>query len=463
MSSINSQLAEMNRSNNDHQQHYSQPTTYEDDNDIEQREGLLRSLEQNPHMLRDFYQFIEFTRTRSAQPSIQQMCYGQSIQGQQPIPSILNIRANIQHNSSTPKRGRPLNDSGGSISSAPKQHKASKGIRMQMEDTAAINQQQRKLLPFDQLKRAVSSNLPCFFIEFEQSSTSQRVPSAFEARNIIEKHFKEQKLNIQHFSLVGWSSNRLKLGMNNKDDYMVLLTTNKWPTDVNNIPIKIAKPKYIPDCFALVVRYVPRDLEPELIHRNGLNRIEEKKGDQDTPRTGIPIANVVQRSVPEDGIQQTSNMKQQFRIAPLIIEVESLTKVKLNNLIKTYLPDVRVMNIQTNRLNSFTLYANDVKSFNQLWIELPKVIQLNEKKVSTVYIPRSIQRIMENNKEAFVKMVDLEIMDEDIKSALEDQEFKYEKVTRLLNKEKILIKTIKITFVDSANRDLFVKLGLQID
>ncbi|CAF5011140.1 unnamed protein product, partial [Rotaria magnacalcarata] len=247
------------------QQHYSQPTTYEDDNDIEQLEGLLRSLEQNPHMLRYFYQFIEFTRARSAQPSIQQMCYGQSIQGQQPIPSILNIRTNIQHNYLTPKRGRPLNDSGGSISSAPKQHKASKGIRMQMEDRAAINQQQRKSLPFDQLKRAVSSNLPCFFIEFEQSSTSQRVPSAFEARNIIEKHFKEQKLNIQHFSLVGWSSNRLKLGVNNKDDYMVLLTTSKWPTDVNNIPIKITKPKYIPDCFALVVRYVPRDLEPELV------------------------------------------------------------------------------------------------------------------------------------------------------------------------------------------------------
>ncbi|CAM4841893.1 unnamed protein product, partial [Rotaria magnacalcarata] len=99
-------------------------------------------------MLLYFYQFIEFTRARSAQPSIQQMCYGQSIQGQQPIPSILNIRTNIQHNSSTPKHGRPLNDSGGSISSAPKQHKASKGIRMQMEDTAAINQQQRKSLPF---------------------------------------------------------------------------------------------------------------------------------------------------------------------------------------------------------------------------------------------------------------------------------------------------------------------------
>ncbi|CAF5221956.1 unnamed protein product [Rotaria magnacalcarata] len=161
MSSINSQLAEINRSNNDvrtaqlntnelymsgqyqlgeqHQQHYSQPTMYEEDNDIEQREDLLRSLEPNPHMLRDFYQFIEFTRARSVQPSIQQICYGRSIQGQQPIPSILNIRTNIQHSSSTPKRGRPLSDSGGSISSTRKRYKSSKGTHMQMEDCNTLS------------------------------------------------------------------------------------------------------------------------------------------------------------------------------------------------------------------------------------------------------------------------------------------------------------------------------------
>ncbi|CAF2464576.1 unnamed protein product [Rotaria sp. Silwood2] len=149
-------INDQHQMNGRHQQLYSQPAVYVDDNDMEQREGLLRSLEQKP------------------------------------IPSVLNVKTDIQHNSSTPKRGRSLNDSGGSISSAPKQHKSSKGTRMQMEDTAVINQQQSKSLPFDQLKRAMSSNLPCFFIEFEQTITSQRPPSACEARNVIEKHFKEQ-------------------------------------------------------------------------------------------------------------------------------------------------------------------------------------------------------------------------------------------------------------------------------
>ncbi|CAF3261715.1 unnamed protein product, partial [Rotaria sp. Silwood2] len=104
-------MSDQHQMDDQHQQHYTQPAVYVDDNDMERREGLLRLLEQNPHMLRDFNQFIEFTRARSAQSTVQQMYDGRSIQDQQSIPSILNINTNIQHNSSTPKRGRPLNDS----------------------------------------------------------------------------------------------------------------------------------------------------------------------------------------------------------------------------------------------------------------------------------------------------------------------------------------------------------------
>jgi len=76
---------------------------------------------------------------------------------------------------------------------------------------------------------------------------------------MIEKHLKEQNVHIQHFSLVGWAKKRLKLGLNNKEDYMALVTIDK------NIPVNIIKPKFIPDCFALVVRYVPRELDSEFV------------------------------------------------------------------------------------------------------------------------------------------------------------------------------------------------------
>jgi hypothetical protein len=91
MSSINDQSVDINTSNNQlhtaqlysgesdmndqhqvcepQQQHYAQPTVYYDDNDIQQREGVLRSLAQNPHMLIEFYQFLEFTRARTAHQS----------------------------------------------------------------------------------------------------------------------------------------------------------------------------------------------------------------------------------------------------------------------------------------------------------------------------------------------------------------------------------------------------------
>jgi hypothetical protein len=133
-------------------------------------------------MLSDFYQFLESTRARSAQMQFQYTYNEQINKGQQQIPSILNIKTNPQHKSSTPKRSRPLNENSGSISLAPKQHKPST-----REHVATTDEQQRTSHPFDQLKRAVFSNLPCFFIEFDQNTTSHSLPSAFEARNFIVK------------------------------------------------------------------------------------------------------------------------------------------------------------------------------------------------------------------------------------------------------------------------------------
>lgn len=67
---------------------------------------------------------------------------------------------------------------------------------------------------------------------------------------------------------------------------------------------------------------------------------------------------------------------------------------------------------------------------------------------------------MENNKELFVKIVDLEIIDEDIKGTFDDQDYKYEKNYSIVKEgENSKKQTIKITFIESTNRDLFVKVG----
>jgi hypothetical protein len=66
---------------------------------------------------------------------------------------------------------------------------------------------------------------------------------------------------IQQFSFVRWASKRLNFGVKNKNDYMILVTTDNWPTIVKNILVKVIKPNYIPDCCALAVRYSPYELE----------------------------------------------------------------------------------------------------------------------------------------------------------------------------------------------------------
>ena len=243
---------------NGHQQHYD-----------EQREDFLRFVTNNPYMLNEFGQFLEFKRIQNGHTIPQP----QNLQSQQQLNSV------IQPSSSTPKRGRPLNDSSGSAGAVPKQHKSNNynqpnDIRAPPAQdhhqpstrTATTNQlPQRIRLPFDQLKYAVSSNLPCFLIEYDSSTPSRKLPSAIAASKMIEDHFSQQKVRIDNFTLVGWAGKRLKLGVNNKEDYISLYTTDKWPTKINNITIIVCKPKFIPDSFALVVRYVPQDMEIELV------------------------------------------------------------------------------------------------------------------------------------------------------------------------------------------------------
>lgn len=125
-------------------------------------------------------------------------------------------------------------------------------------------EQQQRRLPFEQLKRAVSSNLPCFLIEYDQEVNSKNRPSDVSAASIIEDHFKQHGISIT-FSLVGHMGNRLKLGVNNKESYATLISTDKWLSQINDINITVIKPKFIPDSFALVVRYVPLQYSDEYV------------------------------------------------------------------------------------------------------------------------------------------------------------------------------------------------------
>ncbi|CAF2053706.1 unnamed protein product, partial [Rotaria magnacalcarata] len=172
----------------------------------------------------------------------------------------------VQPVNSTPKRGHPLDESGSSINNGRGRRKYPlKGIdnnankqsqyvqqeinlQPQQPSTSTssgerqqqvINQAStnRKRISFNQLKHAVSSNLPCFFfIEFISDTDRHSIPTALHASDLVLKELQSKGVLINKFALVGWSGKKLKLGVNNKEDYATL-----------------------------VVRYVPRELEENFV------------------------------------------------------------------------------------------------------------------------------------------------------------------------------------------------------
>jgi len=153
-----------------------------------------------------------------------------------------------------------------------------------------------------------------------------------------------------------------------------------------------------------------------------------------------------------------------FSIAPLVLEGVKLNKMELNDLLKQHLNDVRISDIQLGRTGIFTLYAMDVKSFNRLLNEFTLILTSNGQQSAKIYVPRSIQRIKDTERIAFVKRVDLEIPDDRITEALKNVGLDVTNVTRLSSKDgKTPTRTIKITFGDVPNRNTFVHTGLQVD
>lgn len=153
-----------------------------------------------------------------------------------------------------------------------------------------------------------------------------------------------------------------------------------------------------------------------------------------------------------------------FSIAPLILEGVKLNKLQLNDILRQQLKDVKIANIQLARSGAFTIYAIDVQSFNRLLNEMSSTLSKNGQPDAKIYVPRSIQRIKDTEKLAFVKRVDLEISEGRITEALKAVGLDVTNVTRLTGKDgKTPTRTIKVSFSDVQNRNTFVHTGLQIE
>jgi hypothetical protein len=124
-----------------------------------------------------------------------------------------------------------------------------------------------------------------------------------------------------------------------------------------------------------------------------------------------------------------------FTIAPLVLEGAKMNKLQLNDFIKAHLNEVKVQNIQLNRTGTFTLYTADIKSFNKLLNDLTPALDMNTFPGTKLYVPRSIQKIHDTEKVAFVKNVDLEIPEDRMLHAMKEAGFEVSNANRLTSRD----------------------------
>lgn len=157
-----------------------------------------------------------------------------------------------------PRRGGKKNQKTHDYHQSPRLTNAN---NMTNTDSAPRNNQNKYTLPFEQLQRAVAHHLPCFVISF---SDTENLPSAVSAAEEILDHFikHEIKLNSE-FSIVRYSGNQLRVGVRDKNDYVTLCKQEIWPKEIKNKQVTIHIPKFIPEQFSLVVRYIPSEIPIE--------------------------------------------------------------------------------------------------------------------------------------------------------------------------------------------------------
>ncbi|CAF5146300.1 unnamed protein product, partial [Rotaria sp. Silwood1] len=116
------------------------------------------------------------------------------------------------------------------------------------------------------LKRAISNNLPCFYLQFEEDLTIDQLPSTTKVATELNQIFSNKwKSSFKGFTICSLlEKNRFKIGTNDKIDYFNLINT-KWPDEIDNNVVKLNKSNYSPDYFAFVVRYVSSSMSKEQV------------------------------------------------------------------------------------------------------------------------------------------------------------------------------------------------------
>ncbi|CAF1411747.1 unnamed protein product [Adineta steineri] len=168
---------------------------------------------------------------------------------------------------STPNPRRPAGDS--FDYSGDKNRNNVKRFR-NIEQSPSVQQQHQPHQPsyrrfnINTLKRAVASNLPSFFITFDLSSSSVKSISNTQVAILLKKVLADNTCSIKELSMcMQAGTNRFKFAVNNKADFLKMFNFN-WPNEIEDYKVEVIRPRSLPECFSLVVRYIPVTITEEL-------------------------------------------------------------------------------------------------------------------------------------------------------------------------------------------------------
>jgi hypothetical protein len=134
-------------------------------------------------------------------------------------------------------------------------------------------QQHLNVFNINMLKRVVSNNLPCFFIQFEKVSDTTNNMSCTQVAIALKKLFMENEIPVKELSMcIHAGERRYKFAVSEKSDFISLFRWN-WPDQIEGSRVEIMKPRTLPDCLALVVRYIPSEFNEEIARTEVLKAI----------------------------------------------------------------------------------------------------------------------------------------------------------------------------------------------
>lgn len=164
----------------------------------------------------------------------------------------------------------------------------------------------------------------------------------------------------------------------------------------------------------------------------------------------------------------TAHYTKAFKVAPVIVKgLTNTSRRALDGVLREKLPGLKIDNIIFNqRTKIYTIQPTDIQSHQQLLDNFPKESFPNDKN-PTLFVPTNIKQVIETESVCFMKDVDLDYDEEELKHALQNEGIHIKQLFRLTRPiEGTTVRrpmtTVKVICKDKKNRDTLLRTGLRI-